>query len=378
MSTTPRAPNVGALAVTAFEVVVCIALPLVALSWVFGNAFAGGDVTDFENAFYPAAEAVRAGISPYPELNDPELAAGVAYVYPPLAAILGIPLTALSSAAAGLIVMSILVGAVIGTLFVLGVRDWRCYLLVFAWPAVYSAIMAGSLSPLLALAAALTWRFRDSSWPAATSVGLGMALKLILWPLSVWLVATRRVATAARALVIAAALVVLSWAVIGFAGIQAYPELLRRVQELEEADSYTVYALALDLGASPTAARGLGLAIAAALLVAVAYVGRRGDDRLAFVLCIAAVLACTPIVWLHYFALLVVVVAVSQPRLALIWFVPLAMYGSTATTNGSTFQTALTIGAAALTVGVALRASPPADRATVEGLPAVRLSGRLT
>jgi hypothetical protein len=77
------------------------------------------------------------------------------------------------------------------------------------------------------------------------------------------------------------------------------------------------------------------------------------------VLAVAAALACSPIVWLHYFAFLVVVVAVAEPRLTAAWFVPLAMYGSTGTFNGTTLQTALTLAAAAATVVLALRIVPP-------------------
>ena len=77
------------------------ALPLVALYFIFLNVVHGGQVTDFENAFYPAAEAVLHGRSPYPAVDDPSLVAGTAYVYPPLTAIVTIPLTTLSSEAAG-------------------------------------------------------------------------------------------------------------------------------------------------------------------------------------------------------------------------------------------------------------------------------------
>ncbi len=73
----------------------------------------------------------------------------------------------------------------------------------------------------------------------------------------------------------------------------------------------------------------------------------------------AAVIACTPIVWLHYFSLLLVVVAVASPRLSPVWFVPLAMWGAEEVANGTTFQTGLAIGAAALTVGLALKPLPP-------------------
>ena len=353
------AVSLGRLLRAGVEVVFCVALPLVALVWAFDNAIRGGDVTDFEFAFYPAAGALLDGANPYPQLDAAELGAGVAFVYPPLTAIASIPFTALSAGAAGVIVMALSVLAVVGTLAVLGIRDWRCYGIVFAWPAVFSAVMVGNISIPLALAAALVWRYRDRFGPAAVSLGVGLAAKLILWPLGIWLLATRRFRTAFLALVLAAIVVTLSWAAIGFDGIGQYPRLLRRIQELEEANGYTVYALALDFGASTAVARVAGVAVAVLLLAAVVLYGRRGDDRRAFIAAIAAALACTPIVWLHYFAFLVVVVAVAQPRLGPLWFVPLGMYVSSGTFNGTPFQTAMTIATAALTIAFALRPTTP-------------------
>ncbi len=144
--------------------------------------------------------------------------------------------------------------------------------------------------------------------------------------------------------------------------MREFPDLLHRLQVLEETEGYTVYALATDLGAAPEVARVLAVAVAVSLLCAVVVVGRRGDDRRAFIFALAAALACTPIVWLHYFALLLVVVAVAEPRLGPAWFVPLVMYASTGTHNGTTAQTAVTIAAAALTVVVALRPEGIASR----------------
>jgi hypothetical protein len=146
-----------------------------------------------------------------------------------------------------------------------------------------------------------------------------------------------------------------SWTVIGFAGIGEYPDLLRQVQRLEEAESYTVYALALDLGSTDALARALWIALGVSLVAGIAELGRRRDERRAFAIAVAAALACSPIVWLHYFALLLVVVGVCERRLGAAWFVPLAMYGSSGTLNGTTTQNALTIAAAALTVAVAVR-----------------------
>jgi hypothetical protein len=232
---------------------------------------------------------------------------------------------------------------------------------------VYSAIQTGNLTIPLALCLALAWRFRDRAGTTGASIAVAVAAKLFVWPLAVWLAATRRYFAAAVSVVGGAVLLVLSWAAIGFDGLRDYPDILHRLEDLLAPESYTVYALALDFGASSGVARGLWLVVGAALVVGVIVTGRRGDERRAFVLAIAAALACTPLVWLHYFALLLVVVAVVQPRLGVAWFVPLAMYLSTATHNGTTFQNALTLGAAAMTVVLALR-PPRLERRTLTAL----------
>lgn len=342
------------LSVWVTTVVVLGLLPLVAIVVIFLNVLGGGKVTDFENTFFPAAQALVDGESPYPSPDSAVVGLGKAYVYPPLTAFAGLPLTVLSTRAAGLVMMALLSAAVVGTLFVLGIRDWRCYGVAFLWPPVLSAIQTGSITILLGLGAALTWRYRDQARAAGLALGVSLAAKLIFWPLGIWLFATRRTAAAAYSLVVCVAFAFLPWAFIGFAGLGDYPELLRRLQDFERGLGYTVYALALDLGATATAASVLWIAFAVALLVAVVLFARRGDERRAFVFAVAAALACSPIVWLHYFALLLVAVAVAQPRLAPAWFVPLLMYVSTGTHNGTTLQTAATIGAAILTIAAAI------------------------
>ena len=57
-----------------------------------------------------------------------------------------------------------------------------------------------------------------------------------------------------------------------------------------------------------------------ALLAGVVAIARRdGGDRAAFSLAIVAAIALTPIVWLHYFALLVVPLALARPKLSWAW-----------------------------------------------------------
>jgi len=341
-------------------------LPLWPLYYVFANViFDDAIVTDFRNTFYPGAEAILRGDSPYPSPSDEVVSLGRAFVYPPLVAMAVVPFTLLSVAVAEVLVLVVLLAALLLTLRVLGVRDWRCYGIIFLWQPVIAALKTGNITILLGLGAALVWRNRDRAPLAGVTLGTALAAKLFLWPLLVWLAATRRSAALAYSAVIGLLLLLVSWSVIGFAGLGDYPDLLRRLQDVEEAQSDTVYALVLDLGANASLARLLSIGLAAGLLVGCVLLARKGDDRRAFVLALAAALAASPIVWLHYYALLVVVVAVAEPRLGPAWFVPIVMLGSASTLNGSTLQTVLTVGAAALTVALSLRPLPTPRTAAV-------------
>ena len=69
----------------------------------------------------------------------------------------------------------------------------------------------------------------------------------------------------------------------------------------------------------------LGACVLAALWIAVRRGGARADAH-GFLLATLAVLAFSPIVWLHYLALLLVPVAVLRPALSVAWLVPCLMW----------------------------------------------------
>jgi Glycosyltransferase family 87 len=337
-------------------------LPVLTVVALFASAIDSDDIaTDF-GQFYAAAQAILDGQSPYLTAN-PLTAWGGPYPYPPLPALVAVPLTALPLEAAGLLVMAVLVVVALAVPWVLGVRDWRCYGVLLLWPPVISAIQTGNVTLLFALAAAIAWRFRDRVLPVSASVGFTLAAKFFLWPLVVWLAATRRVASAIWAFAAGAGLLVLSWAVIGFAGFADYPDIVRDLEDTVGSDSYTAYIVGLDIGLPSALARGVWLGIGLLALASVLVLARRGDERTAFVLAIAASLALTPIVWLHYFALLLVIVAVARPRLGVVWFVPLGMFLTPGSGQPTPFQTSWTLAVALTTMALAIRASAAEDRA---------------
>jgi hypothetical protein len=342
------------------SVALCGLLPAIVIVTVFAAAIWDGPIAMDFGQFYRGARAILEGQSPYLGGAEPW---GGPYPYPPLPALTAIPLTGLPLDVAGVVVMASLVGAVLATLHVLGVRDWRCYGVALLWPPVISAIQTGNVTLWFALALAVVWRCRDRPVPAAGALGLTLAVKFFLWPVAVWLAATRRYATAALSGVVGVQLFLLSWAPLGFSGLVEYPDLVRRLERTVGEDSYTLYISALDLGLSSTAARGVWLAAGVLLLSLVVVIGRWGDQRTAFVLSVGACLTVTPIVWLHYFALLLVVVALARPRLGALWFVPLLMVLTPGSGHPSPFETSWTLAVAALVIGWAVKDSRAVARA---------------
>jgi alpha-1,2-mannosyltransferase len=215
---------------------------------------------------------------------------------------------------------------VVSALRLLGVTDWRCYGIVFASITTLGALRLGTFTPILLLGIAVAWRFRNRPAVCAAAVCGLVALKVFLWPLLVWLVFSRRVGTAA----LAAAGVVLatlgSWAVIGFASMDEYPHLLSSLAASVQGKSWSLVALALSLGASAVTAKALSLAVGVALLVVAAVRARSRQDASAFTFAIAAALVLSPIVWLHYFLLLVAPLAIRFPTLSAAWAIPLIFW----------------------------------------------------
>jgi hypothetical protein len=259
---------------------------------------------------------------------------------------------------ADLIATVLVVAAGAAALWILGVRDWRCYGIALAFTPVLSAIQTANLTLLLVLTLAVFWTLRGRAITPGVVLALTLGTKLFLWPVGVWLLATRRYRAAASTVATTVFLIVGPWALLGFSGARDYPHLLRVLSAVLGNDSYTPFALSTDLGAPEPVARAIGLTLAIAALVACWVLGRRGDERRSFTFALVAALLFTPIVWLHYFALLVVPIAIVHRRLSWLWAMPLLLwfYGA-GFGNGTTVQTTLTLLTVAGVVGLTLRLS---------------------
>jgi Glycosyltransferase family 87 len=300
--------------------------------WWLALAFLGspGDWAFDFRQFWQGGKDVVEGVSPYPSAEllrtagdhlDPDGIREVfRFPYPASAAVLLAPLGALEFEAAAALWSALLIACLLVAVWILGVRDWRVLAIVVSSAPVISSVRLGTFTPVLVLLAAVAWRWRDRKWISGGSLGLAISLKLFLWPLVVWLAATRRYAAAAIAAGLSAALMLGAWAAIGFDGLVDYPDLVRRLSEVVAPRSLSLVALGLEAGLPRGVADSLPWVVGLGLLAGVAVVARRADgDRIAFSLAVAAAIALTPIVWLHYFALLVVPVAIYRPRLAWVW-----------------------------------------------------------
>ena len=344
------------------------------LVWMVRMAVAGGGyLVDFKRAFLPASRAVLHGASPYPTvaqlpgLVSPIHASIEVYVYPPLLALAGAPLALLPHAVATLVYSLLLVAALGGSLWLMGVRDARCYTVLCLWPATYTLFQTGAVSALLACGIALAWRWRSHGVRLGLLVAALVALKLFVWPLGLWLLVTRRYRAAAWSAVGFPALVLGTWAAIGFAGLGSYMHLLSVVGIAEAPRGYGAGGIAAATHLSQTAVLALGLLVVAGAFGCLMAARPAHLDRAALSLAVFAMLLLSPIVWLHYLMVLVVPTALASRRFTWYWVVPAVLQFATIATmhnvypDGNPAALGLTWASIVLTTFLACRPEPRAS-----------------
>lgn len=338
--------------------------PPLVLFWLLLVAFREDALAvDFHHAYLPAARDLLHGHSPYPSAAEATLAPKTAFIYPPLTAFLALPFVALPPLAADVLVSLLTIACVILMLRLLDIRDWRCYMIVFLWVPTQFALQTGNVSPLIGLGLAAIWRYRSRAGVVALVTGVLVALKLFLWPLLLWLVATRRYRAAGGGVVAGVFFLFAPWAAIGFVGLSQYPHLLSTVSRLQRLDGYTIAAV-LQPGLGWDVAYLLGVTAGLAVLAS-AVVSARRDDRKGFALAIAAILLLSPLVWSHYFVVLPVVIGIFAPRFGPIWAAPLLFWISPHAGNATNWETVLALVGAATIWFFALRDRPQEGAALV-------------
>lgn len=294
---------------------------------VWGWLPAWGIGFDFAGTLWEPARALLDGAPIYPEPVRESILIGNPSVYPPAAIVAAIPLALLPQAMAAWLWFAVLSATVVAALWILGVRDWRCHVVAVTSPVVVQGAVFGNLTVLLVLPIAVAWRYRERTRVVGLAVGAGVAAKLVLWPLVVWLVLTKRYRAAAWAVVSAAALVFGAWALVGLEGMTDYPALLRELQDVYATRSISLGTLAAGFGASLSTAVAVCWAAGLALLGVAAWLARRGDgDRRAFTVAVLACIVASPIVWPYYFAFLLVPIAILWPTFRHVWLYGYAIW----------------------------------------------------
>ena len=276
-----------------------------------------GLFVDFRINVWEAGRAVLDGRSPVAEYTADGRDGSP---YPPVAALTTLLFALPPYWLAVLLWASALVGGIVAALLLCGVRDWRCIALALGSPPVIAGIAYGNASLLLVPALAGVWLWRDRPGRVGAVLGIAIAGKLFVWPLLIWLLLTRRSRGAVAAAAWATVASLVGWAAVGFHNVQHFPGMVRRnaSEYLDGGDS--VASLAANLGGSASVV--LAVAIAAGGLALVVAWHRRADDLACFTWTLTAALLASPLVWTHYYALMLIPLAVATPRLASAWLLP--------------------------------------------------------
>jgi alpha-1,2-mannosyltransferase len=255
-----------------------------------------------------------------------EVAAGISFPYPPLAAVLFAPLALLAPSSAAAVYTAISIAAILGALAAVRVGDWRLYGLVLLFAPVVTGWQTGNMTLLIALGVALLWRSRDRPLWAGMLLALLVCVKPIALPLGLWLLATRRYTAAAWAAALGLVLSLIGWAFVGTDALRNWIRLLSVQGDLLYRKGYGVIAFVTDAGFGRTAGTASAIVVTLAIAVMCAMAARRRRDLAAFALAVVMMITISPQVDQHYFVLLLVPLAIARPRLEPIWAVPLALW----------------------------------------------------
>jgi hypothetical protein len=343
-------------------------LPVVVAIGMFATARSTDSLAaDFKAELYPEAKLLLDWTNPFPG-PDAVLENGHNLIWPPVAAFLVSPLTALPAGAANWAIALIGIGCSLLSLWIVGVRDWRVYGLFALWPQVIGEIRVSHLTPVLCVLLAVAWRYRDVRFAPGVALGLAGAIKFFLWPLGVWLAAIGRARETLVAAFVAAASLLL---ILPFTNLEDYLRTLIELGKDFDQDSYSPFGFLVQIGVGETPARVVAYLIGATLLVAC---WRRASLGLA----VAAALVLSPIVWLDYYAVAAIPLATVRPRLSPVWFAPLATWGllSAGIGAGNGWGSARVLLVFAVVFAVVVRAERQAEaggeshRAATVGVPA--------
>jgi hypothetical protein len=273
--------------------------------------------SDFDINVWEPGRAILDGRSP---LRASDAGPENGSVYPPAAQVATLPFTLMPYDLGLVLWLATLAAALVLALRVCGVVDWRVTVVALCSPPVLYGLAYANVSLLVTLALALVWSWRDRRRRVAIVVGVVVATRLFLWPLLVWLLITGRRRAAFESLLASLVVTAIGWAVVAFRRIGDFIELVRENASEYADDGVSVAAVAANLGLSVETASLIAIGAGVAAL-ALAW-RTREDDLESFAWAIVAALLASPVVWSHYYALLLVPLALSTPRLSRWWLLP--------------------------------------------------------
>jgi hypothetical protein len=298
--------------------------PILVTAYVLVTVWAhDGRGEDFRLQYWRAGWSVLHGLSPYLQAHS---AIGFRFPYPAFTALVFVPFALLPRAVSGDIFTVFCVAAPLLSLRILGVRDWRLYGLVLLLAPVVAGWQTSNLTLPLGLGMALLWRYRERPAAAGVLVAILASLKPMMWPVGLWLLVTRRWKAAAYAAAFGLIIQAVSWSVLGFDQIRTFLQLTGLISHTFRRAGYGTAAWLMNMGTSQRAATVVALLVAGAVFASCVYAGRRRDGEPALVLAVVLMFCASPLVWTHYFALLIVPLAIIRPRLSPVWAIPTAFW----------------------------------------------------
>ena len=281
---------------------------------------------DFQHAFWVVGHRMILGRSPYSWTHAQIASAVSAFPYPALTALLFAPFGLVPESAAAAIWVAGSMAAVPATLRVLRVRDWRLHAIAFLWWPVIIAWQSANMTLVLSLLVALIWRYRDRPAVAGLLAATLISLKPVLWPIGLWLLATRRIAATGWALATGVLLNLVAWSIVGFDQLGRYIHLDSAVTTALYRYGYGIISMAVRAGASRTLGTVLMVGLSLPLVVLCLWLGSRRRDAQALLIAVVLTLTASPLAWMHYLALLLVPMAVLRPRMSPEWLLPLVLW----------------------------------------------------
>lgn len=280
---------------------------------------------DFTQEYWVASRRVLEGQNPY-IWSHFQIEHGVSFPYPALTALLLAPFALVPAGLATLIFIAVSMAALVFTLRALAVHDWRVYLLAFLWWPVLNTWQTSNVTLLLCLGVAAVWRYRDRPWIAGLAAAAVISIKPFVWPIALWLLFSRRYRSVGWTAVWGLVLNIVAWGMVGYSRLADYLHLSATVTSDLKRSGYAVIAQVARFGAPVWLGEALMAVVVILLIVACRRAARAGDERRSMLLCVLLMLAASPLVWNHYFALLIVPLAIYRPRVSLEWVVGLLFW----------------------------------------------------